>query len=227
MGEASDARTLAFVGGSGRAYSRAIVPFMAFWPARSRHDRRRKLMTPDDFLVWCLNQEGKWELVGGEPVQMMAGATRVHDRIVTNLIIALGNRLRGGPCRPTTDDVAVLIPNGHVRRPDVTVDCGAGDERAMTSEAPTVFFEVLSPSTRTFDLTWKHAEYARVPTVRHVVLVDPDAPRIVLLSRRTLTEAWTDRIVEGLEQTLELDAIAQTLPLAEVYADVRFDTPAA
>lgn len=124
-----------------------------------------KRMTADEFLVWCLDQEGKWELVNGEPVLMMADATQAHDQVVTNLIIALGTRLRGGACRPTTDDVAARMTQGNIRRPDVTVDCGPRDPKSLSSSAPTVFFEVLSPSTRAFDFLKKPEEYKRVPTL--------------------------------------------------------------
>lgn len=61
-------------------------------------------MTADEFLVWCLDQEGKWELVDGEPLLMMAGATDRHDRVVVNLIAMLRSRLRARVAgrRPTT-----------------------------------------------------------------------------------------------------------------------------
>jgi Uma2 family endonuclease len=183
----------------------------------------RKLMTPDEFLTWCLDQEGKWELVGGEPILMMAGATRTHDRIVVNLIVALDRRLRGGPCRPNTDDVAARIPNGNIRRPDVTVDCGAGDERAMTSETPLVFFEVLSPSTRAYDLTRKPLDYQKVTSLRHLVLVDPEAPRAFHLYRGSEGEDWRDEEVVGLDAALSLGSLNFSLPLAEIFRDVRFD----
>lgn len=183
----------------------------------------RKLMTPDDFLTWCLDQDGKWELVSGEPILMMTGTTRQHDRVVVNLIVALGNRLRGGPCRPTTDDVAARIPNGNIRRPDVTIDCGAGDERSMTSETPVAVFEVLSPSTRSYDLTRKPLEYQRIESLRHIVLVDPDSPRLTHLVRDG--DRWREEEIVGLDAELSLAALDLSLPLSEIYADVRFATP--
>lgn len=186
----------------------------------------RKLMSADDFLTWCLDQEGKWELVAGEPILMMTGATHAHDRVVVNVILALGARLRGGPCRPTTDDIAARIPNGNVRRPDVTVDCGSGDERAMESFAPVLFVEVLSVSTRAFDLVRKPEDYKLVPTLRHLLMIDPRSPRAWLLSRTQADEPWTSQDVEGLEAAVALDALGLSLPMAEIYADVRFPPPA-
>jgi Uma2 family endonuclease len=70
-------------------------------------------MTVDQFLEWQLRQERLHELVDGVPVlplKMMTGATQRHDRVVVNVLANLVNKLRGQPCRPMTDDVAVRIP---------------------------------------------------------------------------------------------------------------------
>ena len=48
-------------------------------------NRGEKLMDADEFLVWCLDQDDRYELVNGVPVrmgdgpQMMTGASRLHD----------------------------------------------------------------------------------------------------------------------------------------------------
>lgn len=172
-------------------------------------------MTADEFLVWCLDQEGRWELIGGEPVQMMTGATQVHDRVVANLIATSRNRLRGGSCRANTADVAARMVNGNVRRPDVS----PRDDRSLSSSGPVVFFEALSRSTRAFDLLKKPEDYKRVPTLRHIVLIDPEEPRVWLWSRASEQHPWADQDVVGLEAVVELPA-GVGLPIAEIYEDV-------
>jgi Uma2 family endonuclease len=121
-----------------------------------------RIMTAEAFLDWCLGQEGRWELVDGVPVAM-AGAKQVHDRVVVNALLALGGQLRGGPCRPTTGDVAIGIPNGNIRRPDLGVDCGRFEPESLTATDPRLVIEVLSPSTRTFDAIGKLWDYRQVP----------------------------------------------------------------
>lgn len=178
-----------------------------------------RLMTADEFLVWCLDQEGKWELVDGEPLLMMAGATDRHDRVVVNLIAMLRSRLRGTGCRPTTDDIAARMTSGNIRRPDVTVDCGSGDPRSMTSTTPTVFFEVLSPTTRKLDFHRKPEEYRQVPTLRHFVIVDPEEANVLIWTRDE-GGAWRDDQVKGLDAGVRLGGIDLTLPMSEIYEDV-------
>lgn len=54
--------------------------------------------TEDEYFAWLDRQERRHELVDGAP-RAMIGATQRHDRIVTNLIVALAMRLRGGAKR--------------------------------------------------------------------------------------------------------------------------------
>ena len=82
-----------------------------------------KEMTPDEFLIWNLSQDERYELVDGFPVPLrsMAGASDSHDSIVINLIAALKTQLRGSDCRPSTSDKALTTSIKRVRRPDVTI----------------------------------------------------------------------------------------------------------
>lgn len=186
-------------------------------PGMSQAARAR--MEPDDFLQWCLKQEGRWELIGGQPTRLMTGATRAHDLLVVNLIAGLRNRLRGGPCVPMTDDVASRMPNGNVRRPDVTVDCAKGAPGDLTSTEPSVFFEVLSPSTRSFDFIVKAEEYKQVPSLKHFVLLDPEQALVHVWSRGGAA-GWTGDRLEGLSAQLDLPGLGVVLPLAELYDGV-------
>lgn len=179
-------------------------------------------MTPDDFLVWCLDQPDRWELADGDPV-CAGGASQQHDAVVVNLIAALGTWLRGTPIRPHTAAIAARTGKDAVRRPDVTIDCGPIDRAALTSAAPTVFLEVLSPSTRTFDRFRKTEEYKAVPSLRHIVLIDPDRPRVWLWSRGDEATLWSDQDIAGLDAVVPLSAIAVDLPMAAIYNGIEIE----
>ena len=177
-----------------------------------------KLMTPDAFLEWCLDQEDRWELVNGMPIRMMTGATRRHDRAVVNVIANLHGALRGKPCQPNTADVAARIPQGNV-----TVDCGGPPDAGLASVAPAAFFEVLSPSTRTIDMVRKAEEYRTVPSLRHIVLIEPNVPSVGVWSRPDETTPWTSVEIVGLEGQVELPAIDVVLPMTAIYDGIVFE----
>lgn len=84
-----------------------------------------RLMSVEEFYLWCRDQEERYELVDGVPVPLraMSGASTRHDAISVNIIGALFNQLRGTDCRPTTPDTAVRTAIRRIRRPDVTVEC--------------------------------------------------------------------------------------------------------
>ena len=177
-------------------------------------------LTAEEFLAWDLENEGKHELVDGLVVRMMSGAKDVHDVITVNVISELRQRLRGGDCRPFTDDKAVRTAINRVRRPDVTIDCGPRDRNDLEAASPCVVFEVLSPSTRVIDMMGKLDEYRHVDTIEHVVLIDPDRCDVQVWSREGSN--WTSERLRDLEATLRLQAVDADLPLAAIYEDVTF-----
>ena len=195
---------------------------MLYAAAMSQSALRR--MTAEEFLQWDLDQpDARHELIDGVPVAM-TGARRRHDRIVVNALSQLDVRLRGGPCEAFTPDTAVRIPNGNVRRPDAGVVCGPDDDDLTYAAAPRLVIEVLSPTTRAFDLARKLEEYKSIASLDYILLVDPDMPEVILWSRSG-ARGWEHTVVEGLESTIDLPALRITLPLADLYARVRFEPP--
>lgn len=175
---------------------------------------------------WREGRPSRWELVGGEPLLAMAEAQQRHDQVTVNVLANLRGKLRGARCRPWSADVAVKIPGGNVRQPDVTIDCAPVEAAALASIGPTVVFEVLSPSTRAFDQTRKLEEYKRVESLRHVVFLDVEAPRAAHWRRGGAGE-WSFEEFAGLEATLRLEAVPVALTLAEVHEDVAFEAGSA
>ena len=183
-----------------------------------------KRMTPDEFFVWQADQDRNYELVGGVPVmtpKAMTGATRRHDTVTVNILASLSNQLDGKPCQPHTDDISIRNPNRNVRRPDILVDCRSDPDGTMEGSDPRVLIEVLSPSTTRFDRFQKLEEYKAHPAVRVVLLVDTQAPRVIVW-RRDGADAWSSAIVEGLDATIPLPEIEAEFRLADVYRRLRF-----
>ena len=184
-------------------------------------------MTESEFLTWQLRQDELYELVDGIAVprwRAMAGATLRHDRVVINALGHLFPQLRGSKCRPMTADVAVRIPKGNFRRPDVIVDCGTPkSDKDLAAPEPRFAMEVLSPSTAGFDKFRKLEEYKTVATMQVVLLVDSEAPQVTV--HRRVDGVWQPETLMGLDKIIELPEIAARLTLADLYEDVAFDDP--
>jgi Uma2 family endonuclease len=190
-------------------------------------ERQLDRMSPEEFLAWQEQQDRLYELVDGVPIlpaKMMTGASQAHDRIVVNIIATLHSQLRGKPCRPTTDDLAVRIPAGNIRRPDVTIECGQAGPRELLVREPRAVFEVLSPSTMSFDRFRKVREYQTIEALSYILLVDTEQPRIDLISRHS-GGSWLQSQHDGVEAVIDLTAVGASLRLADVYEGVPFEMP--
>jgi Uma2 family endonuclease len=186
-------------------------------------DSVQRLMTPEEFFQWQLDQDDLYELVEGVPVKMlkmMTGTSLQHDLVVVNLIIWLTEQLRGSRCRPTTDGVAVRTKIRNVRRPDVTVECAPLVRDTYKGREPKLVVEVLSPSTTNVDRVRKLDEYKRYPTLSYNLLIDTRAPIAAPYVRRD--SDWEDFDFAGLDAVIAPPDLAVRLTLAEVYEGLSF-----
>jgi Uma2 family endonuclease len=163
-----------------------------------------RLMTPEEFFIWQLDQDERYERVEG-------------------VVAPLRARLHGKPCRVASADTALRTSIRSARRPDVTVDCAPPRGDSYEAHRPTVVVEVPSPSTRKIDRFAKLEEYRRHPSMRHMLLVDPDTISAKLYSRVEGRD-WSDVDLIGSEAIIELAAIEVTLPLGALYE--RIEQPA-
>ena len=177
--------------------------------------------TVEAFFAWQERQSERYELVGGFPLKMMAGAKNRHDDIVVNLVAALRNRLRGTPCRPFTGDGSVEARPGQIRRPDAGIDCGRRDPDGYRAAEPKLVAEVLSPSTRDFDTLEKLAEYKEIEGLDVILVIESNAPQVVVWTRDG-ARSWSRSLSEGLEAEIALPTLGIALPLAELFESVEF-----
>lgn len=187
----------------------------------------RQLMSNEEFLLWAEQQEDPYELVDGIPKkkygdepELMANGRRNHAKVISNIGRHLGNRLAGGPCDVLGDNLSVRTGIRKQRRPDIVVECARGEPDDLEARAPTILFEVLSPTSDREDLFFKPQEYKRINTVQQYVVVDPDRPLLKVWSRGE-NGLWSDDAFAGLDQILSIPSLNVELPFAEIYDGVQ------
>ncbi len=165
-------------------------------------------------------------------VVCMPGGTEPHALITMNVGIAIGFRLRGGPCRAYSPDLRIGVPRKtYCMYPDVPVVCGPAefdprDPGGRTVTNPRLVVEVLSPSTEAYDRGQKFEQYLLIDSLQDYVLVAQDRPRVEAYSRRP-DGAWLFTYAHGLDAAVRLGSLDLDLPLAELYAGVTFPPPPA
>lgn len=182
----------------------------------------RHRMSVREFYSWLRREqpEGRFDLVDGEIVAM-AGANRRHDRIVTTALRLVGVALEGQRCQPFSSDTYISIPTGNRRQPDMGVDCGSPDDDSLDAGEPILVVEVLSPTTRAFDLTEKVEEYKTVESLEFIILVDPDWPQ-VRVHYREPDRNWSSYRLAGLDSVLNLPRLCMKLSLGDLYSGLTF-----
>ena len=188
-------------------------------------DAQQRSMSVEEFLQWNLSQDERYELVDGLPVALraMSGAKSQHDIVVVNLIVMLGNQLRGSGCKPRTADTAVRTKIKNVRRPDVTIECAPPERDSLEARSPIAVFEVLSPTTRKLDRSVKLEEYRRHSSLRVIVHIDPDLMDVIVYTRNS-TGQWDDERFEQPEDIIRIADTPVMLRLSDVYEGVPLGT---
>ena len=164
----------------------------------------------------------RWELISGRLVRMMVGARWEHNRIITNLTVALMSRFRtmGSPCRTLTETFRLKEEaSSSSMLPDVLVYCRPPPPGATYLSDATIIVEVMSKGSARRDREDKWAVYQTLPSLKHYVLVTRDSPHIETIDR--LNGEWSAfQISDGLAATLALPGVGVEVPLAEIYADL-------
>lgn len=180
-----------------------------------------RLSSPEEYLAWERKQPTKHEYVHGAIVAM-AGASIPHNKIVANVLRALGNALLDKPCSALASDTRVRIPaTGNYRYPDASVACDPieyedGDVDTLLN--PTVLVEVLSASTETEDRGSKFRDYRSIASFREYLLVDQNEPLVEHYVRQE-SGLWTYRDA-GANDRITLASCGVDLAVIELYHKV-------
>jgi Uma2 family endonuclease len=209
----------------------AKLKSQGFIPQMTAAQKPRK-WTIEEFFAWHERQEERYELVDGYPVlrnapvrltlpgtdapQMMTGGNRQHNEVSAALLTGFRIALKGKPCRAYANDAAVRTSANQIRYPDLVVDCGSKVDEGYVFEHPVLVAEVLSPSTKSFDITGKMTEYWAIASLQYVLIADPETRRVQLHSRG---EPRTPvlQVFDNLDQSIEFPLLAMSLSLADIF----------
>lgn len=164
----------------------------------------------------------KSEYVDGR-VRAMTGASLRHNIVSANAFVSLHNTLRGKDCRPFQSDTKVRIERDNLKRfyyPDVQVVCESNDQLSVFQDRPVLILEVLSPSTRRYDLDEKMSAYLSIASLQTYILLEQHQPIAIVMRR--VKDGFLREVIEGIEASIDLPFLSCSLPLREIYEGVEF-----
>jgi Uma2 family endonuclease len=183
-------------------------------PASVRHH----VQSLEDYFAAERVSPHRHEFSDGQIFLMVGGSPR-HDYLESRLLEAIGQRLVGARCFTITSSQRIATADGLYTYADGSVFCGAmeaGPEQTATN--PVLLVEILSDGTRSYDRGDKLDRYRTIPSLRHVVLVEPDAIDVEVWTRGP--DGWTRAVSVDRADIVKLEAIGVSLPVAEIYAGV-------
>lgn len=210
-----------------RSNSRDRAPFSTeqraiIKPERALHRRTKSMIavpnyiTPEEYLSIERQSKYRHEYRRGL-VYAMAGGTDNHDRIAFNLLKEIDNHLGdASECRFYSGNVKVSYEQEFYYYPDAFVTCNPIDRsNRYVKRYPKLIAEVLSPSTQTFDLGEKFADYQKIESLEEYVLISQEEQRVEC-RRRTAAGSW-ETTVYNLGDRVVLTSIDLDFAIAELY----------
>lgn len=181
-------------------------------------------LSPQQYLEIERAAETRNEFFRGE-MFAMAGASREHNLIATNIARRVSEQFDGRPCEVYQSDMRVKITaTGLYTYPDVVTTCDAPefeDDHIDTLLNPQVLFEVLSRSTEVYDRGKKFEHYQQLPSLTDYILVSQYSARVERFTRQS-DDQWLLWSTSDMDDSLEIASIDCKIPLAEIYARINF-----
>ena len=184
-----------------------------------------KKYTLEEYAELEKNSEERLEYFDGN-IWSMAGASPNHESIVSNLIYILKSGTRGKKCRVYGSNLRIKVPVYEpYRYPDVSALCEEpvfedfyGLQMLLN---PSLIVEVLSDSTKTFDLNDKFTYYKSIEAFKEYLLIDQDRPHVILYTKRD-EKVWLHQEFNTLDETIYLTSLDCEISVAELYENVEF-----
>lgn len=178
-------------------------------------------LTVEDYLAMEAEATEKHEFYGGEVVAM-SGARPAHNVVTTRLTLAVGNALGSRPCLTFSSDQRVRVDEtGAYCYPDLSVVYGRPDFAGPAPDSllnPTAIFEVLSPTTESWDRGGKFSHFQHVASLQIYALVDPTLRRIEWYTRSADRRGeWIYRSVDA-RGVAVIDALSISLNAEEIFS---------
>jgi Uma2 family endonuclease len=180
-------------------------------------------MSQEEYLDNERQAEFKHEYYQGE-VFAMSGASRNHNKLVSNFIVEIGTRLKGKNCNVYPSDLRVHIPSTTLYTyPDVVITCGKEeflDEQTDTLLNPEILVEVLSPSTEDYDRGRKFGFYRQILSLKQYILISSDRMNIETFIKEG--EHWVLYEYRNEKDAVKLPSLDKSVNLVDVYEGVEF-----
>ena len=199
-------------------------------------NRLKKRLENESLIFLPASVEEYWKLVetpqlrldyyNHQIVAAMSYGSLKHETIVNNVSFRFNLKFEDQNCRILPSNRPIYAAEcENIYEPDVHVTDGTLEEYhyARTKTAtknPSVIVEVFSPSTKNFDLSEKLDCYKMIPSLKHIIFIEPNKPHIQVFNRTKRPNEWQNVDFFDLEQKIRV--LNKSISLKTIYKKVIF-----
>ncbi|MGI0482441.1 Uma2 family endonuclease [Geminocystis sp. CENA526] len=182
----------------------------------------QKTHTIAEYLEIDDQSEIRHEYIEAEIIPMTGGTTN-HNEIITNLCLLLKPPIRKQTGKVYTENVRLFISEFSIfTYPDVMIMAGEPiyyGENKTTVTNPKALIEVLSNSTRDYDLGRKFEYYRSLESLQEYVLIEPEKT-LIMIYRRSNNKHWTLEIYDNPNDRFTLESFGVEMSLVDIYEGI-------
>lgn len=185
-----------------------------------------KIYTLEDYLLREERSTTKHEFYNGQIIPM-PGSKYHHNKVATNIIIALDkgiSNLNKYYEVINSDQKVYIEAENTAVYPDALVisekpEFWQGRTDLITN--PIVIVEVLSKSTRKYDLKDKFSLYQLIPSFKEYITVEPNKPQVQAWFMQD-EETWKVHKANDLSQHILIRSLGIEIALKDIYRNIEF-----
>jgi Uma2 family endonuclease len=174
----------------------------------------RKFETVEEYLAFEEKSEVRHEYYLENLIEM-AGASFLHNLISGNIFFIIKQLLKNKNERVFIEGFKAFIKEQNIFfYPDVMV--ALPEEHQYYSTQPVLIAEVLSESTRKFDMIDKFIQYQKLDTLQYYLLVEPDK-YLVILYKKAAEGDWQSSTFTAITDIIDLPKFNISIALKDIY----------
>lgn len=184
-------------------------------------------ISPEEYLDIERTALEKHEYFNGKVLSIKNAFTIKHHEIFSNTLCEIGQKLKG-------TDFEIFGSNFrlYVRKiefyayADMTIVSGKvlvkDDGESDNLLNPSVIIELVSKTTRNYDMGEKFTLYRNIDTLKEYILIDTEKV-YVQIHVRNADNSWQLTDYKSIDNSFTIDTVQISLSLKDVYADVSFE----
>jgi Uma2 family endonuclease len=172
----------------------------------------KKFASDEEYFLFEEKSELKHELIN-KNLYEISGVSKEHNEISGNIFILLKSVLKKREWEIFFEAFKIRTPNGNYFYPDVCVSFP--DVKKYFTDQPILIVEVLSETTRSFDLTDKFIQYRKIETLEYYLCVEPEQ-QVVIFNFKNEQQWMTETFTKD-ESVINLPKLNISFSVKELY----------